>query len=159
VRRDKIPRLLERLPFLSLYIGKEVNIALERASEEAPPIEECRLAVVEELRGVRGIVINASRSAIDISPEGVDKGTGTLFQCEVTGTDPDDVLLIDDSLGGKPAADVVGHLGGASDASDPWKKLVLERDPNRRHISLLPLVEGVVDCICTLTNTPVPAIS
>ena len=155
VRRNRIPRLLEKLPYLSLYIGKEVNIALE-PRPGAPSIEECRVAIEEELREVEGITINASGSAVDISPKGVDKGTGTLFYCKVTKTNPAHVLLIDDSLGGKPAADVVGYLGCASDAEGSFKELVLDRDKDKRHTSELPLVEGVVDCICHFTDTPVP---
>jgi hydroxymethylpyrimidine pyrophosphatase-like HAD family hydrolase len=153
VKGVHIPRLLEQFPFLIPYKGKEWNIALERG-EGAPPIAECERVVKKALAGIPGITIHASSIAVDISPEGIDKGSGVLHLADTTGVDPRTMLLIDDSMGGKPAADQVGFLACPADIEDErFHQEVGRREAEGRgHVSPCKLVEGVVEIICFFTG-------
>lgn len=155
IRKTRIPQLLKEFPFLFPYVGKEWNVALER-KEGAPPIEECERVIKEMLRELPGIAIHASSIAVDISPEGIDKGSGILFLAEKTGIDPRSMLLIDDSLGGKPAADKVGFLACPANASKNFQELVAARG-EQGYLSPCNLVEGVVDAICHFTGVSLTA--
>ena len=158
VKGAHIPRLLKRFPFLAPYKGKEWNIALERGGG-APPIAECERVVKETLAGIPGITIHASSIAVDISPEGIDKGAGVLYLADTTGVDPRTMLLIDDSVGGKPAADQVGFLACPADIEDKRFQQEVERREaeGKGHVSPCKLVEGVVETICFFTGVPLAA--
>lgn len=147
----RIPRLVEKHPFLRQYKGKEVNAAIELRDGTAT-LADCERIIRESFRDIIDFLeINRSSIAIDISPRGIDKGAGVTRLAEVTGIPPSEMLLIDDSLGGKPAADKVGSLASPRNASLAFQELVLARG-DKGYVSEFEFVEGVVDSILNSTG-------
>lgn len=157
INRKRIPRLVVKFPFLHRYIGKEVNIALER-KDETVSLADCERVIRESLRDIMEYLeINVSSIAVDISPKGIDKGTGVVRLAEITGIPPSEMLLIDDSMGGKPAADRVGYLACPDKSKDDFMALVQSREKEGRgHVSPLELAEGVVESTAYFTGVKIP---
>lgn len=154
INRLRIPRLAENFPFLRFYKGKEVNIAVELKDGASSSLSEVEQLMRESFEDVRSYLeINTSKTAVDISPKGVDKGTGVAFLAKTTGVPLSGMLLIDDSLGARPALDRIGHIACPGNASENLKKLVAEKNG---YESSLELAEGVVDAISHFTGVKVP---
>lgn len=155
IRGKRIPRLEEKYPFLKPYKGKEVNIAIELKDGTAT-LADCERIIRESLTDIiEFLEINVSSIAVDISPKGVDKGTGAVRLAEVTGIPLSEMLLIDDSLGGKPAADRVGFLACPANASAAFKELVRARG-EKGYESPYEFAEGVADAISHFTGVKIP---
>lgn len=155
--QERIPKLQEKFPYLLPYIGKEVNIAIERI-DLTIPMERCEEIVRKELKDLLEsnlIEFNVSSIAVDLSPKGIDKGTGILYHAEITGIDPAKELLIGDSLGDKPAADKVRFLACPENARPAFKELVRARDKDG-HISPYQYAQGVAESICHFTGASLP---
>lgn len=152
IREQRIPQLCDQFPHLKPYEGKRVNIALECRDPQIP-MRECEKQVREALQDLldqRLITMHASSIAVDISPYGVDKGTGVLFLAKEEGINPSQILVIGDSGGDFPAFEAVGHVGCPSNASDECKQLVQDRGG---YVSTFPYVMGVVDIISHLVES------
>ncbi len=154
--QERIPLLQQKYP-IAPYVGKEVNIALERENGAILAIETLGALVREALSDLLAsglIELNVSSIAVDISPRGIDKGAGIVFWSQVTAVDLKEVLVIGDSLGDKPAADKVGFVGCPANAKEDFKKIVRARG-GYGYISPFELAEGVADVICHFTGVKV----
>ena len=119
-----IPSVLKAYPYLFLYPGNMLNIALERYSG-APSIKECFRTIEQELKVYKEIVyITHSDIAIDISPAGINKGTGLEFLADCAGIDLTRSLGIEDSKGGIPMLERVGYVGCPANASPECQEFV-----------------------------------
>lgn len=155
IKIKRIPRLVAKFPFLNPYRGKEINIAIERKGETVS-WDDCERVIRESVQDIMEFLeINRSSIAVDISPRGIDKGTGTLRLAEVTGVPVSEMLLVDDSMGGKPAADQVGFLACPANAKQDFKELVRTKGENG-HESPLEFIEGVVESILHFTGAKIP---
>ncbi|MFH1180873.1 MAG: hypothetical protein V1705_00500 [bacterium] len=155
INRKRIPRLATKYPFLFPYVGKEVNVAIE-VKDSTASLADCERIIRESLRDIiEFLEINVSSIAVDISPKGIDKGTGAVRLAEITGVPLSEMLLIDDSLGGKPAADRVGFLACPVNARSDFKELVKIRGENG-HESPLDFAEGVAESVCFFTGVKIP---
>lgn len=151
IKKKRIPLLVAKFPFLFPYTDKEVNIAIERR-DEAVSLKDCEQVIREALQNlVQFLEINVSSIAVDISPKGIDKGTGLIFLAEETGIPPSEMLLIDDSMGGKPAADHAGFLACPANAKPEFKELVRARG-EKGYESPFEFAEGVADSILHFTG-------
>lgn len=155
ISRKRVPELAKKYPFLRPYTGKEVNIAIERKIKTVT-LADCELVIKESLADIMdSIEISVSSVAVDISPRGVNKGTGVLWLTEIIGIPLSKILFIDDSMAGKSAADMVGYLACPANASSDFKQVVAEKGENG-HRSDFDFAEGVVDSICHFTGVKVP---
>lgn len=155
--QERIPKLQEKFPYLLPYIGKEVNIAIERIDLKIS-MEECGEIVRKEFEDLLKsdlIEFNVSSIAVDLSPKGIDKGTGILYHAEITRINPSEELVIGDSLGDKPAADKVRFLACPENAKPAFKELVRARNRDG-YISPYPYAQGVADSICHFTGASLP---
>lgn len=130
IRKERLPRILDKFPGLFDYPGNMINIALERRYGTDISIEECFRGIEVELKDLvtQGLVtIHHSAIAVDISPPGIDKGSGIKFLAEKTGVLPAEMLGIGDSRGDFPMLNLVGYVGCPYNASEECKKLVKSR--------------------------------
>jgi len=65
------------------------------------------------------------------------------------------MLLIDDSMGGKSAADRVGYLACPDKSKPDFMELVRSRGKENGHESPLELTEGVVESISYFTGVKI----
>lgn len=152
IKNKRVPRLVAKFPFLNPYKGKEVNIAIER-KDETVSWDDCERVIKESVQDIMDFLeINRSSIAVDISPKGIDKGTGAIRLAEVTGIPLAEMLLIDDSMGGKPAADRIGFLACPANAKPDFKELVRIKNG---HESPLEFTEGVVESITYFTGVKI----
>lgn len=157
IRRDRLPKILERFPDLFDYPGNTINIALERRHEVKTAIEEYYKAVKAELQDLEDrnlVVVHHSRIAVDISPVGpdgipIDKASGTEFMSRHTKINLGQVLGIGDSRGDFPMLRLVGSVGCPSNASEECKELVRNKEG---YISSLGHANGVADVIRHFTQ-------
>lgn len=142
IRGEVIPRLVSNNPNLRLYPGKEINVALERHNKDIP-IQNYLERVKEALeKYLPFIEIDYSSIAIDIRPEGVNKGTALEVLTRLTGIQPEEILGTGDSAGDFPMLQRVGFVGCPSNASPECKAFVESRG-ECGYVSELPYVAGV----------------
>ncbi|MDO8633139.1 MAG: HAD family hydrolase [bacterium] len=147
IRETVIPQFVIENPFLVLYHGKRVNIALELQPGSPLSIRDLFEKVSRVLQGFvekELIVITYSSVAVDIAPVGVSKATGIKFLSQKTGINPAQLLFMGDSRGDFSAFQVAGFVGCPSNASNECKDLVTQRGGR---ISPYPYAQGVVDII------------
>jgi hypothetical protein len=100
--------------------GKEICISLNPPA--GTTIEELYRRVVDHLgSALEGFTITHSRSAVDITPEGIDKSAGLRHLAGITGIDPSDMLGIGDTTGDLPMLKLVGHPACPANATDEVK--------------------------------------
>lgn len=153
----RIPRLVQKHPFLRQYKGKEVNAAVE-LNDGTASLADCERIIRDSFQDIIDFLeINVSSIAVDISPKGIDKGTGVVRLAEVTGIPPSEMLLIDDSMGGKSAAYRVGYLACPANARPDFKELVAAKEKEGKgHESPQGFTEGVVESISYFTGVKLP---
>lgn len=147
VSGKRIPRLLRKRRGVRFYRGNEISVALELETNAELTLEELEEEVKEALRDLIAenlVIVHRSSQAVDITPPGIDKGSGILFLEEVTGIPRSEMLGIGDSGGDRPMLECVGFVGCPSNAS-PWcQEFVRSKGGN---ISNLPYAAGVADVI------------
>ena len=148
ISQKRIPLILEQYPEMFLYPGNMINVAIERKHGASTPIEKCYEMIRAELADFAMLIeIHHSDSAVDISPVGIDKASGIRFLADHAGLNLDDIAVIGDSDGDRPAMELLEHVGCPSNASDTCKKLVKGKGG---YISSLPYVAGIIDIIAHL---------
>lgn len=139
---------------IRLYKGNEVSIALELTSRATFNVELFYGEVERELKDVldNGLaVIHHSTDTVDISPAGVDKGTGMLQVEKVTGISRFQTLGIGDSNGDRPMLELVDFAGCPQNASEECKELIRSKG-ERGYISSYPYAKGVANIIRRFTG-------
>lgn len=154
ISRSRIPQVLAQYPQkdLFLYPGNQICVAIERRPEAKVTIDELAEEIGKQLKDLVKediVTIHASSIAVDISPATIDKYSGTLFFCELTGIKPEELFGIGDSMGDEPMFRAVGQIGCPANANAPCKKLVEEREGIH---SVFPYAAGVADIIHKATG-------
>ena len=137
---------------IRIYKGNELNIALEMTPEATFSIEEFYTEVQEKLRGplqAEWVVVRHSTDTVDISPGGIDKGTGVLQVEEVTGIPLSQILGIGDSDGDSPMLNLVGYVGCPQNASRECKEIVVSKGG---YVSPFSYAKGVANIIRRFTG-------
>lgn len=119
-----------------IELGKEVCISLNPINIL---IEELFEIITEEIdHGL--LYVNHSATAIDITPKGVDKGSGLRMLAEMEDFNLMDVLAIGDSSGDLPFMRLAGLKACPANASDAVKSI-------SDYVSPYPTTKGVIDII------------
>lgn len=150
ISRKRIPRILKKYPELSLYPGNMIQVTLERRYGVTISIKEFYKVVSEELSdfwGTNVVTLHHSQIAVDISPAGINKASGTRFLAEVTGIKIDEILGIGDSRGDLPMLEIAGHVGCPENATEECKAFIKEKGG---YISPYSYAVGVGDVIRAL---------
>lgn len=147
ISREIIPALLEKIGGQK-ESGKEICISLNPSGETS--IEEYFQRVKKELSGFeKSVEITHSTAAVDITPRGVNKGTGLGFATSESGVELSKILYIGDSEGDFSAMEIAGFVACPANATEGCKELVQEK---RGYISPYDDVKGVFDIIKHFTN-------
>jgi HAD superfamily hydrolase (TIGR01484 family) len=120
-------------------LGKEYTISLnppETMTVDALYHE--MLGVLNEFREV--IEITYSKSAVDITPKGVNKGSAVRYLSELTGIPLANMVGIGDSTGDIPMLSLVGHPTCPANADEHVREIA-------EYISPLSTTRGVIDII------------
>jgi hydroxymethylpyrimidine pyrophosphatase-like HAD family hydrolase len=113
--REDVDRLLARVGG-ERERGKEVCISLNPPAGTS--VEQLHEVVTEELaRWADAVAITHSRSAVDITPLGVDKGSAIENLAAVTGIPTGAILGIGDTRGDLPMLEKVGIAAAPANAS------------------------------------------
>ncbi|MEK9134725.1 MAG: HAD hydrolase family protein [Patescibacteria group bacterium] len=137
---------------IRLYKGNELNIALEMTAKATFSIEEFYTEVQKKLKGplqAEWVVVHHSTDTVDISPGGIDKGTGVLQVEEVTGIPISQTLGIGDSDGDSPMLNLVRYVGCPQNASRECKEIVVSKGG---YVSPFSYAKGVANIIRRFTG-------
>ncbi len=136
--RRKAFKLIDSLGGNREY-GKEFAVTLN-----PPPgvsIQQFYRYVYQQLSEFSEIIeINHSRAAIDITPKGVNKGSGVKFLAEVTGINLANVIAIGDAQGDLAMLREVGHPTCPANADQCVKDI-------SEYVSPYRTTDGVIDII------------
>ena len=147
VSREIIPALLEKIGGQEEY-GKEICISLNPFAGTS--IKEYFQEVKKELfRFEKSVEITHSTAAVDITPRGVNKGTGLGFATRESKVELSEILYIGDSKGDFPAMEITGSVACPANATEECKQLVLSR---RGYVSSCEDVKGAFDIIKRFTD-------
>ena len=128
------------------YIDEFMEIARSEYNAQGEEVIDLFYGVVrKELRDYveSGIIeITHSKSAVDITPAGVNKGSGVQDFCDYTGISPRAIVGVGDSLGDKPLLSIVGYPACPANADDETRKLVENR---HGYVSPHECAKGVED--------------
>ena len=99
--------------------------------------------------GFRGGEITHSTTAVDITPKGINKGTGLGFATRESGVELSEILYIGDSEGDFPAMEIAGFVACPANATEKCKELMRKKGG---YISLHNDVKGVLDIVKCFTD-------
>lgn len=137
-----IPKLLKDIGGQS-ELGKEICISLN--PPEGTAIERYFLMVREGLGDLAKITdVTHSSSAVDITPKGVNKGTGMRFAATRSGVELEEILYIGDSRGDFSALEIAGYAACPGNATPECKNLVKKLGG---YISPFKTTKGVMDAV------------
>jgi hypothetical protein len=141
--REQTDELIKNYKAKKEY-GKDICISLN------PPdnlkVEEFYEIVREALTNFNMVIeITYSKSAVDITPTGVNKGSGVRQISEYTGITFEEMLGIGDTRGDMPMLEIIGTPTGPANASSEVRKIAKYIAPN-------PEVIGVVDILRQFTS-------
>lgn len=144
ISQDILPLIMKKCPGLSLYQWNDVNIALDWFPSIPFSVEDCYQITRDALGDLvgNGVVLHHSSIAIDISPQGIDKGSGLKFLVERENLDLSGMVGVGDSNGDRPMMELVGQVGCPSNASEECKKFVKEKNG---YISPYAFARGVLN--------------
>ena len=141
--RLKVSALIKRLGGVR-ELGKEYCISLNPPKDML--VEELYHQISKQLNEFRNVIeITHSKSAVDITPKGVNKGSGTRFLSEITGIALKDMVGIGDTQGDIPMLSLVGHATGPANADENVRKIA-------EYISPFKTTGGVIDIIQRYTG-------
>ena len=147
ISREVISVLLEKIGGQKEY-GKEICISLNPPGKIS--IEEYFQKIKKELSEFeKSVEITHSTAAVDITPKGVNKGTGLGFATRKSGVELSEILYIGDSKGDFPAMKIAGSIACPASAAEECKELVLSKGG---YISPHKDVKGVLNNIKRFTN-------
>ena len=119
--RNEAARLIKKHNAKKEY-GKEICISLNPPSDLT--VEQLFEAVQESLFDWSGLLeITHSKSAVDITPKGVDKASGIRFLAEYTGIPVNEMLGIGDTRGDLSMLEIVGLPACPANASDEVREI------------------------------------
>lgn len=144
IRLHRIPEIVHRFPMFEPYLRKEVHIALDRKNEHINPADYVDLIMEMLVDFSRFVDVISSGHAIDILVKGVNKGSGLLEMCKLTGISPDEILVIGDSRNDLSAMKRAGWVGCVGNAPKEFQEEVLSLVGNV-YVSPHPYVEGIID--------------
>lgn len=99
--------------------GKEICVSLNlKKGSKIETILELHDAVCEKIQGIPGFEVTYSKSAVDITPLGVNKGTMLDVYQQMTGVSFEDMLGIGDTKGDRPMIERVGYPAGPANADE-----------------------------------------
>ena len=135
------------------YLRKEVHIALDRRNEHVNPA--AYVSIVAEMLSEFDTFVDvvSSGHAIDILVKGINKGSGMLELCKLTGISREKIQVIGDSPNDLSAMRKAGWAGCVANASGEFKAAVLALGKNS-YVSPYPYVQGVVDAMDHSTPPP-----
>lgn len=113
-----------------LEYGKEICVSLNPTTVSGSTVAQLYEMVKDELLETGWIsLVNVthSNSAVDITPSGVNKGSGVRFMSEKCGISLEDMAGIGDSKGDWPMLELVGHPCCVGNADEATKELVRSR--------------------------------
>ena len=90
-----------------------------------------------------------STTAVDITPNGANKGSGLKFAVKKSDIGIENVLYIGDTRGDFPAFEVAGYIACPSNATEECKKLVRSKNG---YISSSANAKGLTDIISHFTG-------
>lgn len=153
IRLYRVPEIVHRLPMFEPYLRKEVHIALDRRNAHVNPA--AYVSLVAEMLSDFSIFVDvvSSGHAIDILVKGINKGSGMLELCKLTGISPDKIQVIGDSPNDFSAMERAGWAGCVANASEEFKASVLSLG-EKSYVSPYPYVQGVVDAMDHSTPPP-----
>lgn len=153
ISQKRIPAILARYPNdLFLYPGNQICLAIELRDGATLTIKQAYEIIAAEVRDLKEanlVRIHPSSLAVDLSPATIDKASGVMFLCEITGIDPASLFGIGDSPGDFPLFRVVGHIGCPSNADPKCKEEVAKREGI---ISDKPYAAGAADILYRVTG-------
>lgn len=117
--RQKLTTEHEFLNIAKLELGKEVCISMN-------PLSMSMTELYEYLRthlNLDGLHITHSTTAVDITPNNVNKGSALLFLCEREELLPADILGVGDTMGDMPFLELCGRVACPFNAIDEIKSL------------------------------------
>lgn len=124
--------------------GKDVCISLNPPTGQS--IESFYTDVKDFLGAVAdGFNINHSRSAVDITPIGIDKAHGVKELAKITGIDPTEMLGIGDTSGDMPMLNLAGLPTCPANATDEVKAIA-------KYIANTTESAGVIEIIRHFTD-------
>ena len=128
LRRVKDYILANLAGISKLEPGKELCISLNPLGSLSVEelFEETKKALPPELREL--VFITHSSSAVDITPQGVNKASGVKFLSERTGVKLEDMLGIGDTAGDFPMMKIVGKIACPANAKQEVIDLVRQRE-------------------------------
>jgi hydroxymethylpyrimidine pyrophosphatase-like HAD family hydrolase len=130
---------------VSIEPGKELCISLIPAGVVTVESLFVSIGKILNVLGVRDEVFLAhSNSAVDITPLGIDKGSGVRLLSQYTGISSARMLAIGDANNDLPALHAVGHVACPANASDDVKQLVRNRGG---FVAAAPYGDGVVEIL------------
>jgi hydroxymethylpyrimidine pyrophosphatase-like HAD family hydrolase len=116
--------------------GKVVCLSLY---PEPPYAVDSLASLVREI--VDGsVTVQASAAAVDVTPLGVDKGTGLKALSQVTSIPLENMLCIGDSANDIPMLSIAGRSAAPANAADDVKRLV-------DYVSLRSYTDGVLEIL------------
>jgi len=140
---SKVAAEIEHLG-LNEEAGKEYCISLNPPGNMT--IEWLYEHIAEQLKDYGDFIeITHSKSAVDITPKGVNKGSGVQFLSETTGVPLEDMVGIGDTKGDLPMLKLVGHPTGPENADASVRQIA-------EYISPFRTTRGIVDIICHYTG-------
>ena len=108
--------------------GKEVCLSLNPTQKDMS-IEELYERVQKVAEPYSDIVdITHSASAVDVTPEGVNKGNALQFLSEKTGIPVSAMLGVGDTVGDLPMLEKVGHVACPANATEDIQEFVKEHN-------------------------------
>lgn len=123
--KQHLPELLQGFDY-RVEPGKEVCISLNPVAnlEDYPEQIEMLYTRVNQGLSGQGVFISHSASAVDITPCGINKGSGVKFLAEYLGIDLSQMLGIGDTQGDMPFLELVGQSAAPANATDAVKQHV-----------------------------------
>ncbi len=108
--------------------GKEVCVSLRPKSSSVEALyEQVRRVVEKDIMWARITQVAHSSTAVDITPAGVDKGTGFECWCKYTNIDDSNVLVVGDANNDLPILTRAGVPACPANGSEEVKKVVRAR--------------------------------
>jgi hydroxymethylpyrimidine pyrophosphatase-like HAD family hydrolase len=151
-RLETLDRVRQKAQQIARARGGRVLAGKEFSVSAIPPagvaIEEYCVEFQRELADFvnAGVIENPthSKSAVDITPQGVNKGTGTRFLSEITHIPLTAMVGIGDTAGDLAMLKEVGHPCAPANADNMVRNLVAEKGG---YVSPLPTTQGVIDIV------------
>ena len=147
ISQEVIPELSEKVGGKK-ELGKEIYISLNPPSgmkiEKFFEIVKKRLSQFEKV-----VELTHSTTAIDITPNVANKGSGLRFAAEKSGIEIKNILYIGDTRGDFSAFEVAGYTACPSNATEECKKLV---ESKSGYISPSANAKGLADIISHFTG-------